>query len=76
MAKKDKKIEIQLTDALVDVNGNQVEGSQLIIGKRVVGDIVELDSKFAVIKDAQVDTFYKTLDQAMAAIIEDYNLHH
>lgn len=76
MAKKDKKIKIQLVDAKVTVNATSVDGSQLVIGKRIVGNIAELDGKFAVIKNEQVASFYKTLDQAIESIIEDYNLNH
>ena len=76
MAKKDKKIEIQPVDAKVTVNATSVDGSQLVIGKRIVGNIAELDGKFAVIKNEQVANFYKSLDQAIESIIEDYNLNH
>ncbi|WP_422804328.1 DUF2969 domain-containing protein [Streptococcus sp. FT1-55] len=76
MSKKDKKIEIQLTDSSVTVGDAQVNGYALVIGKKKVGEITELDGKFAVIKNTQVDTFFKTLDQAIENIIENYNLNH
>ncbi|MGC4439790.1 DUF2969 domain-containing protein [Streptococcus suis] len=76
MAKKDNKIEIKLVDAKVTDNATSVDGSQLVIGKRIVGNIAELDGKFAVIKNEQVASFYKSLDQAIESIIEDYNLNH
>ncbi|HFH7207626.1 TPA: DUF2969 domain-containing protein [Streptococcus agalactiae] len=75
MSKKDKKIEIQILDAQVTVNGTKVDGYQLVIGKKIVGQIAELDSKFAVIKGEQVSGFYENLDQAMGNIIEEYNLN-
>ncbi|HEO7279225.1 TPA: DUF2969 domain-containing protein, partial [Streptococcus agalactiae] len=53
----------------------KVDGYQLVIGKKIVGQIAELDSKFAVIKGEQVSGFYKNLDQAMGNIIEEYNLN-
>ncbi|MGV3354455.1 DUF2969 domain-containing protein [Streptococcus orisratti] len=76
MSKKDKKIEIQLTDSSVTVGDAKVDGYALVIGKKKVGEITELDGKFAVIKNTQVDTFFKTLDQAIENIIENYNLNH
>lgn len=76
MSKKDKKIEIQLMDSSVTVGDAQVDGYALVIGKKKVGEITELDGKFAVIKNTQVDTFFKTLDQAIENIIENYNLNH
>lgn len=36
MSKKDKKIEIQLSDAQVKVNQNNVEGYALINGKKLL----------------------------------------
>lgn len=76
MSKKDKKIDIQLTDAKVSVEGQTVEGFELTIGKRVIGSIAELDSKFASLKNGKVDSFFKTLDLAVTHIVEDYNLNH
>ncbi|HEP6832206.1 TPA: DUF2969 domain-containing protein [Streptococcus pyogenes] len=76
MSKKDKKIEIQLIDHKVMVNEARIDGYQLQIGKRVVGEIAELDEKFAVIKNDTVDSFFKTLEQAVENIIENYNLNH
>lgn len=76
MSKKDKKIETQLIDHKVMVNQTKIDGYQLQIGKRVVGEIAELDEKFAVIKNDTVDSFFKTLEQAVENIIENYNLNH
>ncbi|KGR73194.1 DUF2969 domain-containing protein [Streptococcus phocae subsp. phocae] len=76
MSKKDKKIEIQLVDQKVTVNQAKIDGYQLQIGKRVVGEIAELDDKFAVLKNDSVDTFFKTLEKAIENIIENYNLNH
>lgn len=76
MSKKDKKIEIQLIDHKVMVNQTKIDGYQLQIGKRVVGEIAEVDEKFAVIKNDTVDSFFKTLEQAVENIIENYNLNH
>ncbi|HES5935438.1 TPA: DUF2969 domain-containing protein [Streptococcus pyogenes] len=76
MSKKDKKIEIQLIDHKVMVNETKIDGYQLQIGKRVVGEIAELDEKFAVLKNDGVDCFLKTLEQAVENIIENYNLNH
>ena len=76
MAKKDKKIEIQLADAQVTVSGRKLAGYQLTIGKRTVGQIVEVEGKFATVENEALKDSYKTLDQAMESIIENYNLNH
>ena len=64
MSKKDKKIEIQLTDAKVTVGKDSYEGYVLTIGKKVIGEIAELDSQFAIIKNGK----------AVEILIENYNL--
>ena len=74
MSKKDKKIEIQLTDAKVTVGKDSYEGYVLTIGKKVIGEIAELDSQFAIIKNGNVDSFYKKLEKAVEILIENYNL--
>lgn len=76
MSKKDKKIEIQLLDAKVAVEGQTVEGLDLVIGKKTIGSVVELDSKFATVANGKVDSFFKSLDQAVTHIVEQYNLNH
>ena len=75
MSKKDKKIEIQINDAKV-VNKATIEGFELLVGKKVIGQIVEIDGKFAVVDKENVVGFHKKMDDAVAAIIESYNLNH
>ena len=74
MSKKDKKIEIQLTDATVLVGQEKFEGYILTIGKKIIGEIAELDNQFAIIKNGNVDSFYKKLEKAVKILIENYNL--
>ena len=76
MSKKDKKIEIQIKDAKVIVNKATLEGFELLVGKKVIGQIVEIDGKFAVVDKENVAGFHKKMDDAIAAIIEAYNLNH
>ncbi len=63
MSKKDKKIEIQLTDATVLVGKEKYEGYTLTIGKKVIGEIAELDNQFAIIKNGNVDSFQSKFPQ-------------
>lgn len=76
MAKKDKKIEIQLADAQVLVSGKRLAGYELTIGKRTVGQIVEVDGQFTTVEKEGLKDSYRTLDQAIESIIESYNLNH
>ncbi|CQR24492.1 putative cytoplasmic protein [Streptococcus varani] len=77
MRKKDKKIEIQIEDSKVEVNGQKYDGYQLSIGKKMIGEIAELaENNFAVLKNGNAESFYKTLEKAVGNIIENYNLSH
>ncbi|KXT76425.1 hypothetical protein STRDD10_00221 [Streptococcus sp. DD10] len=71
---KDKKIEIQLSDSKVEVGKRQIEGYQLTIGKKVIGEIAELDNQFAIIKNGNVDSLHKKVEAAVEILIENYNL--
>ena len=74
MSKKDKKIEIQLSDSQVKVGNEQYEGYILSIGKKVIGQIAEFDRQFAIITNENVDSFYKKLENAVEKLVETYNL--
>ncbi|AUW96449.1 DUF2969 domain-containing protein [Streptococcus pluranimalium] len=76
MSKKEKKIEIQVSDAQVVLNKQKVDGYQLQAGKKVIGEIAELDNRFAIVDKETVTTFHKTLDEAVQEVIANYNLNH
>ena len=77
MSKKDKKIEIQIEDAIVEANGQKYEGYRLSIGKKIIGEVAELsENQFAVLKNGNAESFYKNLEKAVGNIIENYNLSH
>ncbi|WP_172843177.1 MULTISPECIES: DUF2969 domain-containing protein [Streptococcus] len=76
MIKKDKKIEIQVSDAQVIVNNQKVDGYQLQAGKKIIGEIAELDNRFAIVEKETVTEFHKTLDSAVQVIIANYNLNN
>ena len=77
MSKKDKKIEIQIEDAIVEANGQKYEGYRLSIGKKVIGEVAEIsDNQFAVLKNGNAESFYKNVEKAVGNIIEHYNLTH
>lgn len=61
MSKKDKKIEIQIVDHKVSLENTLVNGYQLLNGKRVVGEIAELDERFIVVNNGSAESFFKNL---------------
>ncbi|WP_148880408.1 DUF2969 domain-containing protein [Streptococcus sp. Marseille-P7376] len=74
MSKKDKKIEIQIADSKVTVGADQFDGYTLSIGKKAIGEIAEFDGQFAVVKNGNVESFYKKLEKAVESLIETYSL--
>lgn len=42
MGKKDKKIEVKIEDVSIVVNKQSYQGYQLILGKKIIGEIIEL----------------------------------
>ncbi len=76
MSKKDKKIEIQVSDAQITVNKQKVSGYQLQVGKKMIGEIAELDNRFAIVEKETVTEFHKTLDSAVQVVIANYNLNN
>ena len=73
MSKKDKKIEIQINDAKVIVNKATIEGFELLVGKRVIGQIVEIDGKFAVVD--KENAIKEELETKIAKFRESINLY-
>ncbi len=76
MSKKDKKVEIQVKDAKISMKNQQVDGYELFSGKKVIGSIVELDGRFAIVYKETVSEIHQTLDGAIQKVIADYNLNH
>ncbi|MGT2771231.1 DUF2969 domain-containing protein [Streptococcus marimammalium] len=76
MSKKDKKITVEIVEGKVSLSNSEVNGFQLIIGRKIIGNITEIDDKFAVVQNNEVSNFHKTMDLAVTNIIENYNLNH
>ena len=75
MSKKDKKIELQLSDSKVTINNAKVDGYALQTGKKTIGEIAELENRFAVVENGEVKAFFKNLEQAIESTNENYNLN-
>ena len=75
MSKKDKKIEIQISDSKVVVGKDTFDGSQLAIGKKAIAEIADMGAQFALVKNGAVESLYKSLEKAVESAIENYNLN-
>ncbi|MCD3441865.1 DUF2969 family protein [Streptococcus equi] len=69
-------MELQLCDQQVTVNNTKIDGYQLQLASVSLARLQSLMASFAVLKDSTVDAFFKTLEQAVENIIENYNLNH
>ncbi|MCK1245990.1 DUF2969 domain-containing protein [Streptococcus uberis] len=65
-----------MIDHKVSLENNMIDGYHLQIGRRLVGEIAELDDKFVVVKNGSVESIFKSLEQAVENIIENYNLNN
>ena len=75
MTKKDKKIEIQISDSKVVVGKDTFDGYQLAIGKKTIAEIADMGAQFALVKNGAVESLYKSLEKAVESAIENYNLN-
>lgn len=75
MSKKDKKIEIQISDSKVVVGKDAFDGYQLAIGKKAIAEIADMGAQFALVKNGAVESLYKSLEKAVESAIENYNLN-
>ncbi len=56
----------------VNVVVNSFEGYTLWLCKKVIGEIAELDGDNAIIKNGNVDSFYKKKEKAVEIYWENY----
>ena len=75
MSKKDKKMEIQVSDSKVVVGKDTFDGYQLAIGKKAIAEIADMGAQFALVKNGAVESLYKSLEKAVESAIENYNLN-
>ncbi|KXT76681.1 DUF2969 family protein [Streptococcus sp. DD12] len=76
MRKKDKKIDVTLEEVTLTLQGQALDGLKLALGSKTIGELIETDNGFSQIEEGNVTQQYKTLDQAITAILEKYHLNH
>ena len=69
MSKKDKKIEIQISDSKVVVGKDTFDGYQLAIGKKAIAEIADMGAQFALVKNGAVESIYKSLEKSVESAI-------
>ncbi|MBS7576806.1 MULTISPECIES: DUF2969 domain-containing protein [unclassified Enterococcus] len=74
MSKKNKDIEVTVTDAKVKYQGQVKDGLSIKIGKREIAEVIAVDDKFAVINNGKLENLLKTEAEAINQAILNYNL--
>lgn len=75
MSKKNKDIEVRMEDVMKTVAGKQVEVTELLIGKKVIGEILEESPKtFTMFMDNESKGQARTFEAAVESIIRDWHL--
>ncbi|OJG81275.1 hypothetical protein RV10_GL003403 [Enterococcus pallens] len=75
MAKKNKDIQVQIQDAQKQVNGKTIEVIQLVIGKKIIGELIPDGKNFQIFVDGNSLGAAKSLDDGIEAVIRNWNLH-
>ncbi|KAF1301256.1 MULTISPECIES: DUF2969 domain-containing protein [Enterococcus] len=76
MSKKNKDIEVRLEETKKTIKGKEYEVTQLIIGKKMIGEVLTVSAKeFESFLGEEDLGSYKNFDAAVEAIILQHNLH-
>ena len=75
MSKKNKDIEVKINETSKNYEGNQVVAHQLTIGKKNIGEVIELTSKnYQVIIPDERPTTVKSFDEGYETLLRHWNL--
>lgn len=73
--KKNKDIEVTVTEKMQNSKGQKAEVQELSIGKRVIGEVEKLEEKkFVVTIEGEGPKFVKSFDEGYQTLISHWNL--
>lgn len=75
MAKKNKDIQVQIQDVQKQINGKNIEVVELVIGKKIIGELIPDGKNFQIFVDSNSLGTAKSLDDGIEAVIRNWNLH-
>ncbi|MGX7205612.1 DUF2969 family protein [Enterococcus pingfangensis] len=75
MSKKNKDIQVQIKEEARQIDGKEQTVSQLVIGKKIIGEIIPDNKNFQAYNDGRLLGNYKSLDDGIEALIRNWNLH-
>lgn len=75
--KKNKPVEVEIKEELINKDGESKALHQLFIGKKLIGEVLEIETtKFEVKSDDSFISFAKTMDQGYEEVLRNWNLHN
>ncbi|MDR1568029.1 MAG: DUF2969 domain-containing protein [Streptococcaceae bacterium] len=74
MSKRNKEIEVLVSEKEVIYKGKSLAGLSVKIGKKEIAEVVEIDGKFAVLKQGKLENLVASEDAAVNQAILNYNL--
>ncbi len=75
MSKKNKDIEVQIKEEERSINGQTVTVTQLVIGKKMIGEVIPENKVFQAYSDDRLLGSFRTLDDGIENVIRSWNLH-
>ncbi|GAA2908699.1 DUF2969 domain-containing protein [Enterococcus pseudoavium] len=75
MSKKNKDIQVQVSETERLIDGEKQTVTQLVIGKKIIGEVIPENKNFQAYNDGHLLGNYKTLDDGIEALIRNWNLH-
>ena len=75
MSKKNKDIQVQLKEEDRLIEGKKETVTQLVIGKKTIGEIIPDNKNFQAYNNGHLLGSFKTLDDGVEALIRNWNLH-
>lgn len=75
--KKNKPVEVEIKETTVQRNGNVMDVHQLFIGKKLIGEVEQIDeTKYQVSETDSAVTFVKTMESGYEEVLRSWNLHN
>lgn len=75
--RKNKPVEVEIKETEVVKDGATVTCHQLFIGKRMIGEVLEIEAgKFEVKADDNFVGYTKNMDQGYEEVLRNWNLHN
>ena len=75
--RKNKPVEVEIKETEVIYNGESISCHQLFIGKRMIGEVLEIEAtKFEVKSDDNFVGITKTMEQGYEEVLRNWNLHN